>query len=57
LLRPSLFKRLLGVQLLVFGALLAVLLSLTLMLLLARGNGGWTPTSSCWPRPWRAPAA
>ena len=40
LLRPSLFKRLLGVQLLVFGALLAVLLSLTLMLLLARGNGG-----------------
>ena len=40
LLRPSLFKRLLGVQLLVFAVLLAVLLSLTLMLLLARGNGG-----------------
>jgi signal transduction histidine kinase len=40
LLRPSLFKRLLGVQLLVFTALLAVLLSLTIMLLLARGNGG-----------------
>ncbi len=39
LLRPSLFKRLLGVQLLVFAGLLAVLLSLTVMLLLARGNG------------------
>lgn len=40
LLRPSLFKRLLGVQLLVFAVLLGVLLALTVMLLLARGHGG-----------------